>query len=392
MAKYGIAAYQKTLQAEKKSDAPAAHYPNPNEKAKKDDGTLKLLAGLEKQTIPPPPVLPENKYRRTAKFLILLGHERASEIMGNLDEEQVLKISEEIATIAGVTKEEAASLYAEFSYIMGIGGEGFAGGATYGGIDAARRLLKNAFGEEKGERLFLKAVPDAGERHFDFLENLDSAQINFLLHDESPATAALILSRISAPLSAAVISASKDAAWRTQVMLRIAKIDEVMPEVLQSVADSLRKKAEKAQASNDSGMVKIDGAEKLAAILKAGSFSIGEKIIDEIAGVDAELGLTLKEKLLTENDVIEADDRKIADKLRACDEKNIVLILKNSSQEFREKILSNVSSSRRALIREEEVIMGPVLRSDADNAKKEFMAWFREKVEQGEIILGNFNS
>ncbi|GMO49170.1 MAG: hypothetical protein Ta2G_05850 [Termitinemataceae bacterium] len=41
----------------------------------------------------------DSKYRRVAKFLILLGSEQASSVLENLGEEQVEKISAEIVTI-----------------------------------------------------------------------------------------------------------------------------------------------------------------------------------------------------------------------------------------------------------------------------------------------------
>jgi flagellar motor switch protein FliG len=70
-------------------------------------------------------------------------------------------------------------------------------------------------------------------------------------------------------------------------------------------------------------------------------------------------------------------------------EKEIVLLLKSRSGEFREKILANVSVQRRALIREEEEILGPVLRRDADKAAKDFLGWFRQMREEGRILLSD---
>jgi flagellar motor switch protein FliG len=85
--------------------------------------------------------------------------------------------------------------------------------------------------------------------------------------------------------------------------------------------------------------------------------------------------------------VIEADNRPLQEKLKAMNDRDIALLLKGRSPEFASKILSNVSTNRRALIREEGEILGPVPKFEADAVARDFLAWFRLGREEGRILL-----
>ena len=108
----------------------------------------------------------ESKYRRVAKFLILIGAEQAAKVLSNLEEEQVEKISAEIAGIKGINKDEASTIFAEF---QGILAQNYGTGAT-GGMEEARKLLYTAFGKDKGDEFLRRAVPQYRETSFTFLE------------------------------------------------------------------------------------------------------------------------------------------------------------------------------------------------------------------------------
>ncbi|MDR1374870.1 MAG: flagellar motor switch protein FliG, partial [Treponema sp.] len=133
----------------------------------------------------------------------------------------------------------------------------------------------------------------------------------------------------------------------------------------------------------------IDGRKALAAILKASDLAFGDRILEELEDMDEALGRDLKGRLHTLEDVIMADDRPLQEKLRGMSERDIALLLKGRSDAFIEKIMANVSARRRALIREENEILGAVPRQDADKAAEDFLAWFRLNREAGRILLIN---
>jgi flagellar motor switch protein FliG len=154
--------------------------------------------------------------------------------------------------------------------------------------------------------------------------------------------------------------------------------------VLERVAQGLK---DKAHTVGKVGSEKIDGRSALTAILKHTDISFGEKILYELEDDDPELSQDIKERLHTLEDVIKAEDKPVQNHLRSLGDKDIALLLKGKSEAFAEKILSNLSAHRRAIVKEEIEIMGPVSKRDVDAADKAFLTWFRNGREEGRIVL-----
>ncbi|MDR3275942.1 MAG: flagellar motor switch protein FliG [Treponema sp.] len=352
-------------------------------------GHTEMPQGFEKIPGPPPaaPLRPEtgeSKYRRVAKFLILTGGDEAARILANLGPDQVEAISQEIAGIRGITAEEAKTVLAEFHSLLDTS-YGYSGGSL-GGVETARRLLYAAFGPHQGEVLLRKALPQEKEEPFDFLEDFSGEQVALLLRDESPAAAAMILSRLPPQLSArALANMSPDR--KLETVRRIAKLGQVSPEILDRTAAALREKARKLGQTGGQGGETLDGMGTLAAILKHTDVSFGDQILSELAWDAPDIGRDLKERLHTLDDVVKAEDRPLAEKLRDMSEREIALLLRGRSVAFAEKILSNVSANRRILVREEDEVMGPVPKADVEALAREFLTWFRQGRERGKILL-----
>jgi flagellar motor switch protein FliG len=335
------------------------------------------------KTIPPGPEQGESKIRRVAKFLILIGGEKAAQILAHLDGDQVEAISREIASIRGITAEEGERVLDEFRSLLSSP-YGYSGYAS-GGLETCRKLLYAAFGPEKGEALLNKTVPGSKENLFAFLEDFSPEQLVLLLKEESPAAAALILSRLSPELSAAAL-ANTPGERKLDIVRRIARQSQVSPEVLERVAGALKEKARHIGGSGTDA-VELDGMNALTAILKHSDYAFGDQILQELEYADPDLGRDLKERLYTLDDVVKADDRPLQEKLKSMKDRDIALLLKGRGPEFTEKLLANVSAQRRAQIREEGEILGAVSKRDCDEAAREFLSWFRLSREEGRILL-----
>ncbi|MDR2632441.1 MAG: flagellar motor switch protein FliG [Treponema sp.] len=324
---------------------------------------------------------PESKYRRVAKFLILAGADQAAQILSHLDPEQVEAIAQEIASIRGITPEESGAILEEFRSLLAASYRHT--GPVFGGLDTARKILHTAFGTEKGEAFLKQTHAEAARNPFAFLEDCSGEQVVFLFKDESPAVEALVLSRVSPSLAAEVLAHSPPDR-KIALIRRIAHLSKTSPEVVDRVAATLKERIRHVASNAGPG---VDGIGALTAILKAADPSFGERIMEELNRTDPYLSRDLKDRLHTLDDVVKAEDRAIEDKLFSMSDLDIVLLLKGRSEAFTEKILANMSAERRAQIREEAEIIGPVRRRDVDRAAKEFLDWFRENREAGRIVL-----
>jgi flagellar motor switch protein FliG len=322
----------------------------------------------------------DSRPRKVAKFLILIGPDQAAKVLANLGEDQVELISREIAVIKGITKEEAAEVFAEF---QGLLSSSLSYGGASGGLEEARRLLYTAFGPEKGEAFLRRSVPGARETSFSFLEDFSGEQIAMLLRDELPAAGAMILSRINPKLAAQTLACA-EAEWRIETVRRIGRLGKISPEALEKTAAALREKARKIGSAATSD---VDGVGALAAILKHSAVSFGDRILNDLYDEDPDLSVELKERLYTLDDVVKADDKPIQQKLHTMSAQDIARLVKGQKDVFAEKILSNVSPRRRAEIQDEISFMGPLPKRDSDAAIKMFMDWFRDEREHGQILM-----
>jgi flagellar motor switch protein FliG len=340
--------------------------------------------GFIKTLKPPKPAAgkDESKFRRVAKFLILIGSAEAARILSELDRDQVEKISAEIASIKGVTAEEADAALYEFKDLV-ASSSGYTGTVT-GGPGAARRILYEAFGPEKGEALLRKAASETLEHPFSFLEEFSGEQIALLLRNEGSAAAALILSRISPKRSAAAL-ANISPDKKLDIIKRIARLGGTPPEVLEKVAAGLREKARALGGRTET--TEIDGPAVLAAILKQGDLRFGDSILGKLEEASPGLGREMRERLHTIDDVVRAEDKPLQAKLRSMTDRDIAVLLKGKGGAFTKKIYSNLSSGRRNMVTEEGELLGAAPRRDVDSVTGAFLDWFRRGREEGKILL-----
>ena len=330
----------------------------------------------------PKTALPASKFRRAAQFMILIGSDEASKILSRLEPDQVDAISKEIVSIKSISPEEAEVVLEEFRSLLSPA-FGYSGSSS-GGVEEARRLLYAAFGTEKGEAMLLKAVPGAAENPFDFLSDFSAEQLSMLFRNESPAACAMVFSRMPSKLSAALL-ANTSAERRLEIVRRIAHLKETSPEVIDRAASALREKARHFGRNDE--VREIDGKGVLAAILKHSDLSFGGRLLGELEENDPSLSREMKDRLYSLEDVCNAADRPIQEKLRGMDDKEIALLLKGRSGTFTDKILKNLSTARAGQILEEIEIMGPVPKIEAEAAAREFLSWFRLNREEGRILM-----
>lgn len=318
----------------------------------------------------------ESIYRRVAKFLVLIGVDEAARILPHLTDEQTEKIIPEIATIQSIDPQEAEEIFEEFNSLVVRARES-------GGLDTARSILTKAYGSEKAEVLINRAVPDAIGKPFEYLGEADVQRITLLLDGESEGVKALVLSQIEPKKAAAIIN-ELPADEKSAIVIRLAKMNPVSPEVIMQLDKSLH---EKLLAQNTVNSRNLDGRGVLAQILKRMDPKAEQSIIDNISDSDPELGQDLKKRLFTEEDVLNADDRYIQKVLQSMEDEEISILIRGKPMEFRTKILNNVSKGRGESILEEESLKEYILKSDSQKVTVKFFGILRQAWEKGELII-----
>lgn len=317
-------------------------------------------------------------YRRVAKFLLLIGIDEAAKIIPHLTPEQTEKIIPEIASIRSVDPDEANVILAEFENLVQRSRED-------GGVSTAKTILVKAFGEERANEMLQKTVPFPNGKPFDYMQEMEGERVFFLLKEESSAVQALVLSHLKPKVAADVINQMELSA-KTEVVRRLATLKKIDPEVLRRVDQAM---SEKVKNSNTSKSDSIDGRGALADILKKMSPESEKNILSMLSDTDPELGVDLRQRLFTVDDVINCDDRVIQEKLHQMSEIEIAYLIAGKSQDFRDKIFKNISKGRGDIVLEEENLHKPMLKKDCETVTAEFFSYLRRKWESGELrIIG----
>lgn len=313
-------------------------------------------------------------YRRVAKFLVIVGIDEAAKILPHLTEEQTEKIIPEIASIQKITPEESASILEEFESLVEKARE-------EGGLETARNILTKAYGSEKAEDMLKKSVKYPDGKPFDYLSDANAERIKVLIDGESDAVKSLVLSQIE-PKKAAKVINLMDVDDKKKIVLRLAKMKPVAPEVLAEIDRSLH---EKLLTQNTENSQNMDGRGVLAQILKRMNPSVENSIINTLSEQDPELGEDLRKRLFTEEDVIGSDDRFIQNYLHDMEDRDIAVLIYGKNDAFREKILSNVSKNRRRIILDEESMIHHLTKSDSEKMTSSFYSVLRRAWENGDL-------
>lgn len=313
-------------------------------------------------------------YRRVAKFLVIVGIDEAAKILPHLTEEQTEKIIPEIASIQKITPEESASILEEFESLVEKARE-------EGGLETARNILIKAYGSEKAEDMLKKSVKYPDGKPFDYLSDANAERIKVLIDGESDAVKSLVLSQIE-PKKAAKVINLMDVDDKKKIVLRLAKMKPVAPEVLAEIDRSLH---EKLLTQNTENSQNMDGRGVLAQILKRMNPSVENSIINTLSEQDPELGEDLRKRLFTEEDVIGSDDRFIQNYLHDMEDRDIAVLIYGKNDAFREKILSNVSKNRRRVILDEESMIHHLTKSDSEKMTSSFYSVLRRAWENGDL-------
>lgn len=322
----------------------------------------------------------ESVYRRVAKFLVIIGEEEAAKILPHLSENQIEKIIPEIASVRSVGKEEAASIIQEFNGLL-------TEARKEGGIDTARDMLEKAYGKEKADRMIHKAVPLEGKIPFVYLNDADNEKVYMLVKDESVGVQALVLSHLEPKKAAGVINLMTPDE-KKEIVLRLAKMESVEPDIIRRIDDAMHKKSltqstEKAE--------NIDGKNALAQILKKMDPGAENDILNYLAEENPDLGQDLRSRLFTSDDVVKADDRFIQKELHNMTEIDIAYLIAGKSDEFRAKILSNISIGRKSEVLDQEDILKPMRKADCDKITAKFFSVLRRAYESGHLIIKDRN-
>jgi flagellar motor switch protein FliG len=316
--------------------------------------------------------------QKGAIALIAFGTEIASEVLKDLGEGDLEKLTVEIANMRDVPSEiedrvieECHDIFLARQYV------------SQGGIDFARDILEKAVGKSRAVGLLNKLESSLITSGFKLLQNIDPKQLVQFIQHEHPQTISLILTQLNAQQSAAVLS-ELPPELQSEVALRVATMEKISPEILKQIESTL----ESHFASSSMRDLSVSGGAKaIADILNLVETSSEKNILQSLEAENSELAAEIKNMMFIFEDLVLLDDRSVQRLLKEVETKDLSIALKATSDEVRNKIYSNVSERVSVMIKEEMEFMGPMRLSDVEAAQQRIVESIRRLEEEGQIVI-----
>ncbi|MCC6363828.1 MAG: flagellar motor switch protein FliG [Bryobacterales bacterium] len=329
------------------------------------------------------PNLPEPRYsgaRKAAVLSVILGDHISATIFKELEEDEVHKISREVAKIGTVTSEEAEAILEEF-YQMSLANDY----VHKGGIEYARKVLVNAYGPEHARKLLdrlLKAMGTEGA-NFDALQKADPQQLAKFIHSEHPQTVALVLSHLN-PSQAAALLQSLPAEMRADVALRMANLDQISPEIISRIAAII---GQKLKALGELSRESYGGVRAVAEIFNRLDMGTSKDILEAIENEDPNLTETIRHLMFVFEDLLTVDQNAIKEVLGRIDRKLLTVALKGTSEQLKSHFLQSMSSRGAEMMKEDMDALGPIKIKEVEAAQQQIIAVVRQLENEGVISM-----
>jgi len=315
---------------------------------------------------------------KAAILLACLGPGPASRVLSKMSQDEIEQLTLDLASLGTIEPEVREAVVEEFHQMMVANRY-----VTQGGIEYARNVLESALGPEKALEILTRLQSSLQEVPFEFLKRADPSQIVSFIQEEHPQTLALILAHLE-PQTASVVLSSLPQEVRTEVVIRIAKMDRTPPEIVREVERVLERKMASVFSQ---GFTFAGGVKDVAEILNRIERGTEKAIMADLEERDPELADEISRLMFTFDDLIHVDDSGIQKALREVEQKDLALALKAANEEVTEKIFRNMSERARELIKEEMEFMGPVRLRNVEEAQQKIVAVIRRLEEAGEIII-----
>ena len=316
--------------------------------------------------------------QKVAILFITLGPENSAKLFQHMADDEIEKITLEIASQKQVTPRQKAMVLSEF-YQMAMAKNYL----STGGLEYAQSVLEKALGSEKAANIISRLTTSLQVRPFDFLKKTDPSQLLNFIQNEHPQTIALIMAYLD-PDQAATILASLTQERQAEVAKRIAIMDRTSPEVIREVERVLERKLSSLVTQD---FTTAGGVKAIVEVLNRVDRTTEKTIIETLEVDNPELTEEIKRLMFVFEDIVMLDDRSLQMVLREVDGKDLSLALKATPKEVATKVFKNMSTRAAEMLKEEIEFMGPVKIRDVEEAQQKIVNVIRNLEDKGEIVV-----
>ena len=316
---------------------------------------------------------------KIAILLVQLGDEITGEIFSNLDLDSITEVSKYIAQNSGIDKALGGAVLEEFYAIFQSNQY-----ISTGGFEYAKELLYRTLGPEAAKKVLDKLAKSMqSSQNFAYLSRVRPQQLSDFIIHEHPQTIALILAHMDPTNAAETLNFFSDD-LRAEIAIRMANLGDISPNVVKRVSTVLENKLE----SLTSYKVEVGGIRAVAEVFNRLGQKAAKATIAYIEQIDDQLAAAIKEMMFTFEDIEKLDNNAIREILKVADKKDLILALKASPEELKQKFMSSMSQRAGEQFLEEMQYLGAVKVKDVESAQRRIVESVQTLSEQGIIQIG----
>lgn len=314
---------------------------------------------------------------KTAIFLLSLGEEHTSKIFQHMDEEEIMEISQTMATLGKISSSVVERLFIDFAEQMS------SSNSLIGTYQSTERLLsKSGMSKEKISQIMEEIRGPAGRTMWEKLGNVNEEVLANFLQKEYPQTVAVVLSKIQTDHAARVLALLPDG-FALEVIHRMLRMEAIQKEVLDDVEKTLRTEF----MANLARTARRDSHELMAEIFNNLDRSIESKIMESLEKTAPDAAEKIRSLMFTFEDLSHLDASSIQTIIRAADKDKLPLALKGATETLRDLFFSNMSERAAKIMKEDMASMGPVRLKEVEEAQQYIVNVAKDLESRGEVVL-----
>ena len=317
--------------------------------------------------------------RKAAILALSLGEEGAREMMTCLEDADVERLAREVATLDTVEPEDRELVLTEFHQKMEEGV------SEKGGSEAVRRLLDQSLApdaaKEMYERVTKSVKTTAG---FTSLTQSDPNQLAKFVLNEQPQTIALIMAHLDGSAAAELVRLLPEQ-LRTDVIARMASLDETSPEVAFQISSVIEQRL---RAVSGTSHEAYGGVRAVAELLNRLERSVGQSVLEAVEEQTPDLAVSIRNLMFVFDDLVNVEDSAFRELVQRSDRKTLTVALKGASEAIRNRFFKNMSTRAVGVLREEMDLLGAVRLREVETAQQEVVAVARQLEEEGILTTG----
>jgi flagellar motor switch protein FliG len=316
--------------------------------------------------------------RKAAILLITLGDSASAEIIRQLSEEEVQKVSVEVSRLESIQPADVQMVLAECHHKLETGEL-----CARGGISYTKRMLVNAFGPEAARRLLDRVARNAGggEGTLAALQKADPQQLASFIQNEHPQTIALVLSNLNTDQAGALLM-SLPAELRPDVVARMASLDQTSPDIVEKIAKVVGQKLKSGRELDRAG-----GTRAVADMLNRLDMGSADEILAALAELHRPMADNIRTLMFVFEDVRTIDKEGMKALVSRIDRKVLTLALKGTSDEMKKHFSQCMSQRGAEMLREDMEALGSVRVRDVEAAQQQIIALVKQLQAEGSLSV-----